>query len=322
MIAYDRLSLIIPPDQALANKALQASLQQITGISGSILSEFATAVANLTSARGLALVQAQTQALPTSTYNYYLTNFGGSSGTGVNNQITIADVLGAAAGLPYTKTYASIVENIASLNSLGQLTTLISIYNTMLNVVDGVYGLGPIVIPSGPAAGTYSDYDTAFAGNTPPTPGTGLIPAAQSAINTIVLNNSSITTTLNVNSTAAASGIIRETSNQSKAGIVWADLIANDRSSLMGFISNLSNYGQNLTEGGPSQMLENMADTTVLGGQALVASLREAKNVQVLSDAGISTSTQVSADSNPPQPDISVNNAQYSESQAQQQLIF
>ena len=44
MIAYDRLSAIIPPGIALANKALSVSLGQVSGIPNMTLATFAKAV--------------------------------------------------------------------------------------------------------------------------------------------------------------------------------------------------------------------------------------------------------------------------------------
>lgn len=322
MIAYDRLSLIIPPDQALANKALQAALQQITGISFADSVSFANAVSNLETTRELPLVSAQKQVLPTSVYNFYINTFGGSYGTGVDGSITVADVIGAAAGLPYTAQYANIVSNVYSLNSNGQLTGLISIYNTMLDVVDGIYGSGPITILSGPAAGTYADYDTAFLGNTFPSPGIGLIPAAQAEINTIVTNNAAVASNLNTASTIIAAALVREMVNQTRANINWGDFLSNSQTSLMAFVNSIGNYGLDTTQGGASAMLDNMADQTTLGGQALIAALREARNVVNLGNASIQTATQVSPDPATTPPQINTSDAKYSETQAQQQLIF
>lgn len=321
MIAYDRLSLIIPPDQALANKALQAALQQINGISISEFKDFSAAVTNLETTKGLPLVQAQTQALPDPVYQYYITTFASNYGTGPNGEITVADVLGAAAGIPYTEEYTTVVNNINNLTVNLQLINLTNIYVTMLNTVDGLYGSGPIMIPSGPAAGNYTDFDTAFAGNYP-APGLGLIPAAQAEINTIITNNPNIAASLNSATSIIAASIVRELANQSRAGIVWANLIANSQSSLMSFILGISTYGTATDQGGPTQMLENMADTSSLGGQSLIGALREARNVVELANANIETSTQVSAEPDTPAPQADLIDSTYSESQAKQQLIF
>lgn len=321
MIAYDQLSLIIPPDQALANKALQAAMQQVTGIGFANLKDFAGSVKNLNTTKDLPLVQALTQALPTAIYQYYINTFSGNYGTGPNGTITLVDVLGAVAGLPYTAQYNSIVGIVTKLYQTGQLTSLISIYQTMLNTVDGVYGSEPVVIPSGPAAGTYVDYDTAFSGNSP-LPGIGLIPAAQAAINTIISNNISYTSSMNVNSNTIAESVVRENTNQARAQIIWGDLIANDQSSLLAFVSNLTSYSQDTAQGGAVEILENMANVTSLGGQAIIGTLREGRNIDVLSAANIDTATQVDPEPANPPPSANLIDSIYSVSEAKQKLIF
>ena len=57
-ITYERLSLIIPPDQALANKAIQVSLQQIKNISTLSLAQLAAAFSNMQTTRDLPAISA------------------------------------------------------------------------------------------------------------------------------------------------------------------------------------------------------------------------------------------------------------------------
>ena len=52
MIAYDRLSQIMPSDIALANKALSVSLEQVGGIQTKTLPEFAATVSAVTTNKG------------------------------------------------------------------------------------------------------------------------------------------------------------------------------------------------------------------------------------------------------------------------------
>ena len=79
MIAYDRLSQIIPADQALANKALSVALEQIAGITNMTLPTLANAVANLQTTNNLPLISALTQPVPASVANY-LANIAGTDG--------------------------------------------------------------------------------------------------------------------------------------------------------------------------------------------------------------------------------------------------
>jgi hypothetical protein len=320
MIAYDRLSLIIPPDQALANKALQAALQQLTGISGSNLTEFGAAVASLETTKNLPLVQAETTPLPASVYNYYINNFTANLGTGPNGTITYADVIGAPAGLPYTAQFQIIRSQVATSTSDGALSALITLYNQMLNTVNGVYGYGPVIIPSGPAAGTYTDFNSAFDGA--PMQGAGLVPSARSAINTFIAANPTATTTLNNASNTIAAALVRQANNQNTALLSYGDLSSNDRLSMLSFITNLSVNGLDTSQDNATEILQNVADTSTLGGQALVAALREARNVITLNNAGIETATQLSPDPATPPPQISLADGRYTESEAKNQIIF
>ena len=64
MITYDRLSQIIPPDQALAAKALATSLQRISGVKNITLPVLANTTINLQTTNNLDQISALTQAVP------------------------------------------------------------------------------------------------------------------------------------------------------------------------------------------------------------------------------------------------------------------
>ena len=70
MTALDRLSQIIPPAQALANKALSVALQQITNIASLNLPQFANAVSGVQTNYGLPLVNSQTTAVDPAAVSY------------------------------------------------------------------------------------------------------------------------------------------------------------------------------------------------------------------------------------------------------------
>jgi hypothetical protein len=80
MIAYDRLSQIVPAEQALAAKALATSLQTIAGITNTTLPVLANTVVNLQTTNNLPLITALTQAVPSSVSDY-LSNIAGTAGT-------------------------------------------------------------------------------------------------------------------------------------------------------------------------------------------------------------------------------------------------
>jgi hypothetical protein len=306
MIAYDRLSQIVPADQALAAKSLATSLQQISGITNMTLPVLANAVINLETTNNLPLISALTQAVPTSVSSY-LSNIAGTDGT----PVVICDVLGIAAGYQVTDGFINTVSTLANTN-VANLTT---VYQTMNSVVGNVYGdpiNGPVTIPGGqPAAGIY--YATGNVGNvtataadaamtgtggdTPPT-GPGLIPVAINTIATIASTSSAQVAALNSYFNSMAAQVAQEQNLQSAAQIDFGNLIANNNPTVYSLIYSLPTYGQQTEAGGMAQFWEGVSNTSTFTGQAVIATLREGVNLALLGNAGIQTNTLVPSDPN------------------------
>jgi hypothetical protein len=160
-ITYERLSLIIPPDQALANKAIQVSLQQIKNISTLSLVQLAAAFSNMQTTRDLPAISALQQAVPASVAAYYSSTY--ATGSGPNGTLVITDLLGAAVGIPFTSDLTNVTTTINSMATSGILGTLTVTYVRMKDTVDGVYNVGnTVIIPAGPGAGTYGNVDLAL----------------------------------------------------------------------------------------------------------------------------------------------------------------
>jgi len=320
MIAYDRLSQIIPSDQALAAKALATSLQQISGVTNMTLPVLANAVINLQTTNNLPLISALTQAVPTSVASY-LANIAGTAGTPVG----VCDVLGIAAGYQVTGYFLNTVSTLANTNT----TYLTTIYQTMNSVVGNVYGdpvNGPVTIPSGqPAAGTYyadvqtsnvgnvtsnvvvsTAADVAFTGATdpdsinPPPTGPGLLSVTYPEIGNVVATNPNQVSTLNSYFTSMGAQVTQEKNLQSKAQIDFANLIPNNSPTVYSLVYNLPSYGRQTEVGGMAQFWEGVANISTFTGQAVVATLREGVNLARLGNAGIQTNTLVPSDPNPP----------------------
>ena len=315
MIAYDRLSQIIPSDQALAAKAVATSLQQISGITNMTLPILARAVGNLQTTNNLDQISALTQAVPTSVANY-LSNIGGTNG----NSILVCDVLGIAAGYQVTDSFLNTVSTLGNTN----VTYLTTVYQTMDSVVGNIYGdpiNGPVTIPVGqPAAGTYyanvanvgnvvtTAADNAFTGgaggdpdgNVLPATGPGLFSVATNTIISIASTSSGQVATLNSYFSSMAAQVVQEKNLQQAAQIDFANLIPNNSPTVYSLIYNLPNYGQQTEQGGQAQFWEGVADQTTFTGQAIVATLREGRNKALLSSAGVQTSSTVPDAPNPP----------------------
>jgi len=329
MIAYDRLSQIIPADQALAAKAVATSLQQISGITNMTLPVLANAVVNLQTTNNLPLITALTEAVPASVSSY-LANIAGTDGSSV----VVCDVLGIAAGYQVTDYFINTVSTFANTN-VAYLTT---VYQTMNSVVGNVYGdpiNGPVTIPGGqPAAGIY--YATGNVGNvtataadaaitgsggdTPPT-GPGLIPVANIEIGNITTTSSAQVATLNSYFTSMAAQVAQEKNLQSLAQIDFANLIPNNSPTVYSLVYSLPSYGQQTEAGGMAQFWEGVANISTFTGQAVVATLREGVNLARLGNAGIQTNTLVPSDPNPPLAQANLIPSTYTAAQAANAVV-
>jgi hypothetical protein len=308
----EELGKILPPSQAVASKAVQSAYQQITGLTQTTLPQLAqtvlgqtpnawsadrsylanavvnngntiptyyraqqnvpvgtslldtdywktTSLGGISTMAGLPDIQAQTSAIPTSVANFYKNTM--ATGTGPNGTLTIGDVLGAAAGYGYTDNLDFVVSEFVTLNNSGALSNLYTIYQNMLSASDDATMLGQII-------------------------------AANTAITNIVLNYGSVTDAINTAWSAMATNLNKEYLNQTKAGIVWADIPANNQISVQGLIQNIPQYGHEVAAGGPAWFLDQVADTSIIGGQAIVGSMRESRNNQRLSASQLGIDTK------------------------------
>lgn len=302
MTTLDRLSTIIPPDQAVANKALAVSLQGITGISQLTLSRLAAAASQVQTTAGLPLVAAQTSAVSQQSVNTILSTVG--TGTGQNGTVTLYDVLGTAAGYISANV---LISATGTLSTMTNISALSNVYLTMSNTVNGVYGdpvTGPVVIPSGIANGTYSNATAAFNGETDPMDptigGVGLIVAANQTISNVVSANPTQVTSLNSGWANIMSQLNLEKSTQAKANLDFALLTANDTQSIYSLAFSLPNYGQDTSVGGTAEFMQNVADMSNLTGQTIIAVMRQGQTN--LEATGLSSNAQVPDNPNPPLP--------------------
>lgn len=328
---YSQLKKIIPPDWALANKALQAGLQEVKSIFNTSLPSLSSATVGLESNKGLDLINALTSPLPPEVVNFYKNSF--VSGTGLNGTVLLADIIGSAGGWVVTGNIAVASNVLTSLTASNALNTLTNnsngVFTIMQNTIDGDYDVydppvspeSPpiflyIQIPGGlPGAGTYGSYDLAFTG--PGSPGTGLIPAANSLIGTIVANNTNAVANANSAWSNIGAQISNQTVLQAQASIDFANLIPGQKA--MSLVNNLGSFGLDTEVGGPAWFFEAVANTSTLGGQAIVSTMREARNQFRLQTAGLQTEIIVSDVVVSPQATLS--SGQYTAQEAASQKI-
>lgn len=308
---YDQLSLMIPPDLALANKALAVSMQGITNISTLTLPALASASANVQTTYGLPLVNAQTSAVPPASAAAIGKSVG--TGTGQNGTIKVIDILGTAAGVVSGPAMGNTNTILATMGT----SDLQAGYQNMLNTVQGKYTvrvqpvpptdpvtyLGyQVIIPGGPGAGKYPAspvpsaqvaVDTAFSA--------GLIPALRNLISSYAGRYPTQYANLNTNWTNMINQLNLEKLQQTNANLNFAQLSANDKQSIYGLVFALPQYGADTTAGGSNQFIQDLVVQNNFGGESIVATLRQGQTN--LGATGIGSNNQVPVTPNPLPPE-------------------
>jgi hypothetical protein len=86
-----------------------------------------------------------------------------------------------------------------------------------------------------------------------------------------------------------------EITNLALAGVEFAELTTST-SALLSIGTNLHEIGTDVGPDGQNTFFTAIADTTNIYGQAVIASLREGRNIEVLNTAGIALDTQIPTD--------------------------
>ena len=310
----DELGKIIPPAQATANKAIQVAFQQINNIPNTTLPKLAdsivgtvdnpwdvtqeylantvvswgapvptfyraivdvpagidisntaywapTTLGGLNTMADLPLIQAQTTPVDASVNSYISTNL--ATGTGPNGTITTYDVLGLAIDSNnFAAQFNTATVAINSLQTAGSLAALNTAYVNILS------------------AGSDAAVQTQ-------------INNANAAI--AALSASPYVTTLNTAWVYMANLLNLSYKYTGQAGVDYFNL-QGDQNSIYSFSQNLPYYGLLTASGDAVEFLQNLADTTVLGGQAIVGAMREGRNNARLSAAGMYNTNQIPSD--------------------------
>lgn len=327
MTTYSQLKQVIPPDQALANKAIQAALEQVKTIFNSTLPVLSASTAGLESNVGLDLINALAEPIPADVLAYFTNNF--ATGTGEDGLLLLTDVIGTPTGWVHSEALGNTTEILTAMTSEGDFTELTDnttgVYTVMTDTAAGDYTSPPVfpstdyvtTIPGGlPGAGTYTgntssaSIQSAFTG--------GLNPAMVSAVGNIVTANPTQVAQTTANWGNICDQLIRENTNLANAVVVFANLTPGLQP--IGLVTGLSQYGLDTTEGGASYVLESVANIDAIGGQAIISTMRESRNQQRLSTAGIQTDIIVSEELAEPQAQLST--GQYTVAQATSQKII
>jgi hypothetical protein len=311
----DELGKIIPPADAIANKAIQIALQQINNIpnvplpdlaqavlgavnnpwqitneylpndlvsNGSPIPEYyratqevpagtdinntaywtPTTLGGLSIMSGLPLIQAQTTPVNASVTDYFANSV--ATGTGPDGTITTYDVLGLA--LDADNFAARLTDAAGVIDGLGTgLDDLSQIYINMLSAAN----------------------DAAMI---------TLIANANAEIASIGSVHPAQVATMNTDWVYMANLMNQSARYTTEAGIDYFNLQPGDKNSVYGFVQNLPQYGLLTANHDAAEFLNNLADTAILGGQAIVGAMREGRNQARLEANGIYNANQVPSD--------------------------
>lgn len=326
----DELSKIIPPDQAVANKAIQVALSQITGITNTTLPDLASTVdgytrrpwdiereyltndlvANATDVNGLAQLTLDTE--------YYRAQQEVPAGVQITNtsfwKPTVLTGLNTVGDLQFIDTLTgpvsaatvSYIENFIATGSgpNGTLTTC-DVLGTAIDYNNFAlqFGDATTIINSMQSAGTLNSLNSTFVSMLSAANDAAmlaLITTANNDIVSIAAADPANVAALNVKWTYIASYLNDEKTYQTQAGIDYFVLQANEKTSIYSFVQNLEQWGTQPQSCGPYDFLEYCVDTQVLGGQAIIGALREGANQARMSANKLGIANVLKPPSTPP----------------------
>jgi hypothetical protein len=320
----DELGKIIPPADAVANKAIEVALKQINNIGTTTLPELAETILGTVDRdwdpeqEYLAndVVKVDSDVAPT----FYRAkspgctpgNFEVPAGIDITDTNYWAETtlggLSTMADLPLiqaqtTPVPASVAQFFATevatgTGPCGVLTTY-DVLGLALDSNDFATRLNTATtaINALQAAGSLATLNTAY---------TNMLVAANDAAMITLIGNantaiaalsaSPYVTTLNTAWTYMANLMNISAKYTTQAGVDYFLLQAGDTNSTKSFVQNLPYYGQLTAEGDAAEFLENLADTATLGGQAIIGTMREGRNQERLNASGLYNNTQIPSD--------------------------
>jgi hypothetical protein len=255
----DRLKDIIPSDLAFVCDAFSNSMMQITNIQNMNIEKFSQVVTNLETTSGLGVNGTSTptnKALATAGLNA----FGlGSNSDGTYN---MCDCFGSMTDLHYN--WAEIQKLITSI----QTPALVSIYTSIYNLLAG--------------AGPYTSLDT-------------LIGNANTEISNILSSKPTVAAALNTLYNQFGTYLTKE---QNARDLFLGDTteLVSTNSMIASFITNVTEFASKTESKGPALVLESISDTTTIGGNSLIGSMREARNATRLGYTGGVLNNEVNND--------------------------
>jgi hypothetical protein len=320
------LGKVIPPAQAVANKAVQVAFEQVTNITNTTIPALADTIDTVTrnpwdsntsyfanavvaNAPGVPAVGNLAQLTPSTVF--YRAQQDVPTGIDINDTnywlpTTLGCGLSTMADLPLiqaqiTPIDSSVADYFANTVATGtgpdgNITTCDVIglaidhdnFASQLNTAT-------TAINALQTAGSLATLNTAYTNILLAANDAAVLTQITNANNAIsALSASPYVTTLNTAWTYMANLMNLSAKYTTEATIDYFTLSAGDKISTMSFVQNLPQYGNQTDACGPAAFLNSLANTTTLTGQAIVGAMREGKNNQCLGEARLNVDTTAS----------------------------
>jgi hypothetical protein len=280
---------------------------------------------------GLDDINTLAEPLPANVVAYFTDTL--ATGSGPQGLLLLTDVIGSIAGYNIVGEISNTTAILGNMTSSGDFVSLTNptngVYTIMEKCIAGDYTYGntdpdtgnttyTVVIPPGkPGAGTYGPANTASEAQANAFSG-GLNPAMVSTVGTIVAAHPTDVANTTANFDIIAGQLQTQKTNLAKAGVSFANVLPGQQA--WSLVYNLASNGLEVVEGGSAYVLQSVANTNTQGGQAIISTMREARNQARLNAAGMQTDIIVSDQY--PEPEANLGNTQYTVAQATSQKII
>lgn len=251
------ITSVLPDDIRIACGAFSTAMMQIKNIQNVPVEKFSQVVTNLETVNGLTGVNGSNGTPVNSSVTNALTYI--AFGSGTNGTYLATDFFGAMTGLNYN--YSKIQTLILQLQS----SNLATIYTNIFNKLSG--------------AGPYNTDLTTF------------INQANTEITNIRNANSAAATELNTLWSQIGTNLVKESVCRTEALPANA---TSTQTSIISFVDNINFYALDTQQYQSAAVLEAIANTTILGGQSLIALMREIRNANRLGLCGLELDNNIS----------------------------
>jgi hypothetical protein len=118
-----------------------------------------------------------------------------------------------------------------------------------------------------------------------------------------------------------AANLVSQNNNLIAASVDIANLIPDQRSSVLSFVTDLPSYGIDTQQFGNREFIEAIANLNSLGGQAIIGCMREGKNIITLNEVGVGINLTIPSTPTTVPVEANLIPSNYTESQAANLVI-